>query len=202
MRAPAGPRGRGRPGGSGLPEVVRSWLPELTGRHVLQLVCGAGEATEELVRRGAFVTAVDTRADLLAAARERVPSAAFLHVDPRSLPAEVRRGRFDLVLGGEGTVSALGELGSGAAGVVATLRPNGYLLLYDVHPVLACVDATLHWTSSYFRSPPGRERVPPLGEVVTAFAQAGLSLRRLEELPAPYGDVHVPGRFALVARRD
>lgn len=185
---------------SALPEVVRAWMPDLRGRHVLHLGCGRGEATAELVALGGLVSGVDRSAEALVAARERVPAAALFQAEPEAPPPELLRGRFHLVYAGEGTLANVADLGSAARAVHAALRPGGYLLLYDEHPVRARVDPLFHWRGSYFaggKEDPRRS----LGDLVTEIAQAELVVRRLEELPAPGEGPHVPGRFILVARK-
>jgi SAM-dependent methyltransferase len=179
----------------GLPQVVEARLPDLSGKHVLHLGCGTGEATAELAGLGALVTGVDASAEAVAAARERAPAVAFVHGDPDRLPVELRRGRFDLVY------TAIGDdVDAWTAGIAAALRPRGELLLHDAHPVLGCLDEMLHWRESYFAV--GRRR---LGAVVTALAAAGLAVERLEELPVESPLLpqarRVPGELVLVARK-
>ena len=186
------PRERRLPG---LPQVVEERLPDLSGKHVLHLGCGTGEATAELAGLGALVTGVDASAEAVAAARERAPAVAFVQGDPDRLPVELRRSRFDLVY------TAIGDdVDAWTAGIAAALRPRGELLLHDVHPVLGCLDEMLHWRESYFVA--GRRR---LGEVVTALAAAGLALESLEELPVESPLLpqarRVPGELVLVARK-
>ena len=193
-------RRAGRQPASALPDVVRAWLPDLRGRHVLQLGCGRGETTAELVALGALVTGLDPSAEALAAARERVPAAALVHAEPHAPPPELLRGRFHLVYAGERTLVPAADVAAAARAILAALRPGGYLLLYDEHPVRACVDPLFHWRGSYFVGSSGEPR-RSLAGVVTAIAQTGLVVRRLEELPAPGEGPHVPGRFALVARK-
>jgi SAM-dependent methyltransferase len=189
----------------GVPPLVRERLPDLNGRHVLHLQCGTGEATVELQALGALVTAVDGSAEALARARERAPGVAFVHADVHTLPVELRRGRFDLVYTG-GVLVSLHDLQTWAAGIASALRPGGYLLFHDRHPVAACLDDFLRWRESYFDpGPASGERSWPLGEVVTALAQAGLTIRRLEEFPSldpsRRHDARVPGAFVLVAAK-
>jgi SAM-dependent methyltransferase len=208
----------------GIPASVAELLPDLHGRHVLHLQCATGEQTAELAARGALVTAVDISAEALAVARERAPAAALVQADVHELPLELRRGRFDLVFTGGGVLPWLHDLDAWAAGIHSALRPSGHLLLYDDHPVLACLDAALRWREDYFDDSilvgvgwshfdlpgeparePKHERFWRLGQVVTAVAQAGLAVRRLEEQPSPEDwrvqDPRVPGQFVLVATR-
>jgi SAM-dependent methyltransferase len=207
-----------------IPEHVRERLPDLAGRTVLHLQCGTGEETAELAERGALVTGVDVSEEALAVARERWPEIAWVRGDVQALPVELRRGRFDLVYTGGGILVWLHDLAAWAAGIHAALRPGGFLLLFDEHPVLACLDEFLHWREDYFdESPqpvvgwthfdlPGDpaeeehvERFWRLGQIVTALAQAGLVIRRLEELPAEHSwrrkDSRVPGELVVVAAR-
>ena len=42
-----------------LPDGVRERLPDVTGKHVLDLGCGTGETTAQLIALGALVTGID-----------------------------------------------------------------------------------------------------------------------------------------------
>jgi len=97
-------------GERGLPSPVRNALADLTGKRVLDLQCGTGEATAELAELGAVVTGVDSSGRALEAARERWPSILWVQADPQELPAELRRGRFDLVYAGLGSLLQLTDL--------------------------------------------------------------------------------------------
>jgi SAM-dependent methyltransferase len=177
----------------GLPRVVLERLPDLNGRHVLHLGAGSGEGTMELAARGALVTAVESDPRLVVAAREREPSASWIESPLDSLPLELQRARFHLVLA-DRTLGRIGDLRAWARGLDAALRPGGYLLLHDEHPVLHCVDPLLRWRGDYGDG-------PSLGEIVSALVRTGLVLRRLEELPAPRPRDRVPGELLLVARK-
>ncbi len=206
----------------GIPELVRERLPDLARKRVLHLQCATGESTAELAALGALVTGVDISAEALALARERAPEVAWVQADVQALPAELRRGRFDLVYTGGGVLAWLHDLDAWAAGIAAALRPGGALLLYDEHPVLTCLDPALRWREDYFyegvivdagwdhfqlSGEPAveekHERFWRLGQVVTALAGAGLAIRRLEEFPSLHSwrrqDPRVPGEFVLLA---
>lgn len=177
----------------GIPPVVRERLPDLGGRHVLQLGCWTGEGSAELAELGALVTAVDDSADALAHARRRSDAVAWVHAELHALPHELLRGRFHLVWA-ERVLGRLHDVAGWARGVEAALRPGGYLLHHDDHPVAGCVDPLLRWREPYFAG-------PTLGHALTAVARAGLAVRRLEELPAERPRERIPGAFVLVARK-
>jgi SAM-dependent methyltransferase len=183
-----------------LPDAVRERLPEVRGKHVLHLPCGTGEATAGLVELGALVTGVDVSAEAIAAAQERVPSAAFVLADVQELPLQLTRARFDLVVSGP-IVQRLGDLGAWAANIIAALRPGGTLVAYDEHAVAAAVDGMAHWRADYF----GEGAPWRLGQVVTALAGAGIVVRSLDELASIHRtqwrkqDPRVPAYFVLAA---
>jgi len=183
---------RGRRGG-GLPPIVRATLGELTGKRVLHLQCGTGEASAELAEHGAVVTAVDPSEPGLDEARGRWPSILWIRAEAGDLPAELRRGRFDLVYSPEGVVASLPGLDAWAQGVADTLQPHGELLVFDDHPVALCLDRLQHWHYDYFE-----EGFWRLGRIVTSLVRVGFRVEALEEYP---GERRVPGTFLLYARR-
>jgi predicted TPR repeat methyltransferase len=187
-------------GERGLPAHVRQALADLKDKRVLHLQCGTGEATAELAELGAVVTGVDSSGQALEAARERWPSILWVQADAQALPAELRRGRFDLVYAGLGSLLQINDLEAWTRGVATTLRRDGDLLLFEEHPVALCVDGLMHWRESYFD-----ERSHRLGQIVTAVSHAGLALRALEEYPARSEgfrrhDPRIPGTFLLYAQ--
>lgn len=189
-----------------LPPIVQRTLGDLTGKRVLHLQCATGEATAALAALGAVATGVDPREDALEAARERWPSVLWVQGEAQSLPAELRRGRFDLVYSGEGVISRLADLEPWARGIVAALRDRGELLVFDDHPIADCVDGLLRWRDDYFRDPADPERLWRTGQLVSALARAGMHVAALEEYPAGTGrrrhDRRIPATFLLYARRE
>lgn len=188
-------------GERGLPAQVRHALADLKEKRVLHLQCGTGEATAELAALGGVATGVDSSGAALEAARERWPSILWVQADPQTLPGELRRGRFDLVYSGLGSLAPVRDLDDWLRGIAATLRAGGDLLLFEEHPVALCVDGLMHWRESYFDE--GSRR---LGQIITAVARNGLALRALEEYPARsdnwrHHDARVPETFLLYAQR-
>lgn len=74
--------------------VVDAWDIR-RGDRVLELGCGTGLMTRQLLDRGAQVTAVDRSPPMLARARARAPEAAFAESD---VTAYVPTGRYDRVV--------------------------------------------------------------------------------------------------------
>lgn len=200
----------------GIPDAIRPLLPDLQGKHVLHEMCGTGEASAELAGLGALVTAIDIWEPPLITARDRYPNVVFIQADPHELPLQLKRRRFDLVYAG-GMLPFVHDLRSWASETATAMRSGGQLLVYDLHPTLACLDpVSLRWREDYFggalvvgpRSRLGETRAVrlwQLGEVVTAVAGAGLRVTLLEELRSlshvRRHDPRVPGAFALVAEK-
>ena len=192
-------RRRGGAAGPVVPQEVRDRLPPLEGLRVLQIQCGDGAAAIELAAAGALVTGVDSSPDALAAARAAGPELLWVQADPQQLPGELLRARFDLVFSDPGSLAGVDDLDAWAAGVHAALRPLGWLVVHERHPVAAHLDAALHWRGDYADT-------RGLGELVTAVARSGLTVKRLEEYPARRDswqgqDPRVPGEFLLRAEK-
>jgi SAM-dependent methyltransferase len=192
-------RRRGEPRTS-LPAIVAQTLGDLTGKSVLHVHCGSGEASAELAEHGAVVTAIETDDAVLDAARERWPTILWIAADPQALPANLRRARFDLVYSPEGVIGGLHDLDAWAAAMAAAVRQHGELLVFDDHPVSLCVDGLLRWHADYFD-----DGVVRLGRIVTALVRAGFRVEALEEYPLDAAgrrhDRRVPGSFLLYATR-
>jgi SAM-dependent methyltransferase len=187
----------------GLPEAVRERLPDVNGKPILHFPCGTGEATADLLAFGALVSAIDPSREALSAARERAPNAAFFQAELHELPLQLRRRRFSVVYAGQGTLALAPDLGLLASALAAALRKQGRLVLFDLHPVLDCIDPVgLRWRESYFEE--GRRQ---LGEIVTAIVGAQLDLVELAELPPPpketggRHDPRIPATFLLQATK-
>ena len=190
----------------GLPARVIERLPRVEGRYVLHLGCGIGGQTLQLEGMGALVTGVDTSAGALRQARARGPAIAWVHASLEELPLELKRGRFDLVYAGAGTLARVFDLTELMHGIAGALRPGGGLILFDVHPSRRCLDAILHWREDYF-APESSEglRLWRTGEIAMAIASAGLRLRAFDEFPGERAftrfEQRVPAELLVLAER-
>jgi len=123
-------------GGSRRRELVDT-LEVRPGQRVLELGCGSGQVTEQLVAKGADVVAVDALADMLARARQRAPQAEFVEGDITSLglPGPFDRVVLSFVLHNFDatgrhavlTQSATRLAGGGAIGILDWALPAGRL---------------------------------------------------------------------------
>ncbi len=220
-------------GGSLLGEAVVAAGGAVHDLTLLHLQCATGEDTLSWSNLGAVATGVD-----ISDARSRSHgsggrgSTRFVAVDIYALPAELQRGDFDLVYTGGGALVWVPDIVRWAEIVAAALRPGGRLLLAEEHPVAGCLwvtDGKLEVTDDYFgrgKATPdqgwahfaGGERAQetkyqfawPLGDIITALANAGLRIESLQEFPSDaawrFGGLldtvqRLPGSYLLIARR-
>jgi ubiquinone/menaquinone biosynthesis C-methylase UbiE len=117
-------------------ELIRSIHP---GSQVLEYGCGVGRWTRELARRGAFVTATDFSAPMLAEAKDRTDAAGladrcrFIHADVTAVDLAER---FDVILGVTVLQHVLDEtrLAQTIARLARHLKPGGRLVLVEAAP--------------------------------------------------------------------
>ena len=176
----------------GMPEPIRERLHGAEGSRVLHLFCGTGRESQDLAELGALVTGVDGDAAAIEAARRRRPELPWVHADPHALPPELLLGRWDARLPRRRLARA--HPGPRLVGgrrrrcpaprrrAPPPRRASGRGLPRRVR----------RWRGDYFAT-------AGLGEVVSAVALAGLTLRGLEEWPGT--DANVPGHCVLAAEK-
>jgi SAM-dependent methyltransferase len=168
-------------------------LPEVAGARVLDAGCGDGWYAQQLLARGARVTAVDGSARMAEHARLRLDGAAEVFVADLGQPLDfAAEATFD------GIVSALAlehvrDWDAAFAEFRRILRPGGWLLFSAQHPAFTGARLALARYHDVVRV---EERwgwiggpVPafyhrPLGAMVNALADAGFAIDRVEE-PLP-----------------
>ncbi|HEX6042494.1 class I SAM-dependent methyltransferase [Longimicrobium sp.] len=167
-------------------------LPDAAGAHVLDAGCGDGWYAQQLMARGARVTAVDASARMVEHARRRLGPDADVRVADLAQPLDFADATFD------GIVSALAlehvrDWDAAFAELRRILRPGGWILFSAQHP--AFTGARLA-SAHYHDVVRVEERwgwiggaVPafyhrPLSAMVNALAGAGFAIDRLEE-PVP-----------------
>jgi SAM-dependent methyltransferase len=220
-------------------QVAQNTFGNLSGLRLIHLQCATGEDTQSWSVLGAEAVGVDIAEQQIEIARQKATDAGlstrFVAADiydlPDALPAGLG-GPYDLVFTGGGAIVWLPDLARWAEVISRLLRPGGRLLLIDEHPVSQCLwveNGQLQIASDYFtRSTPevfpgwshfkGGENAQetkyefnwPLGDIVTALAQAGLVIERLEEFPGGpewrYGELQevsnrLPGEYLILAKK-
>jgi SAM-dependent methyltransferase len=100
--------------------------------RVLDLCCGSGHVTKELVKRGYNVTGIDASAELIALARKDLPGIDLRVQDARNLRLELQ---FDAVLSTFDSLNhvlSLNELEQVFAGIYRLLGPSG-VFVFDMN---------------------------------------------------------------------
>ena len=224
-------------GGSVLEPHLLQAVGSVTGKSLLHLQCSTGSETLSWAVAGAIATGVDISPAQIKIAQQTAIETGlptrFIAADVYDLPAGLTQGQFDLVYTGGGAIVWLPELTHWAETIAAALRPGGQFVLWEEHPLAGCLtleEDRLQVISDYFgRSTPFQDQgwrhfkggdaaqetkyefSWPLGDVLTALAQAGLRLERLEEYPGKAGwrfgnqpgqAIRLPGEYILLAHKD
>lgn len=225
--------------GETLSKAVRDSAGDVSGRRLLHLQCASGEDSISWASLGAVVTGVDISERLIEHANRRAKEVGFevrfVAEDLYDLPEELQREDFDIVFTGGGVLTWLPDLTGWARAISRALGAGGTFFIEEEHPLaqtLTVAEGRITMSEDYFgggraiAEPPGwnhfhdqgratepkYEFVWNIGQVVTALAEAGLRIERLEEFPTVedqrwrYGDLleeasSLPGVFLLTARK-
>lgn len=126
-------------GKTSLKNIELELLGDVKGKSVLHLQCHFGQDTLSLARMGAKVTGVDFSGEAIKKARELNEQlgldAEFICTDIYKLP-EVLDRQFDIVFTSYGTVGWLPDMKQWAGVVSRHVKPGGYFLIVDFHPVV------------------------------------------------------------------
>ena len=198
-------------GKTSLHDLELKEVGDVAGKTMLHLQCHFGLDSLSWARLGAKVTGVDFSPKAIELARslngELGLDATFIQTNVYDLPDILNR-KFDIVFASYGVCIWLPDLERWAQVVAHHLLPGGIFYLADGHPLTGVlevdpVQGIKLEGSSYFGSAtpqrydeegdyadpsaqvvtPSYEWVHSLGEVVSALASAGLTLRWLHEHP-------------------
>lgn len=157
-------------------------LPPLSGEDVLDVGCGTGRWLTRLeTLNPSSLTGADCSTSMLKCAREKVHSTTRLeHRECSTLPGVDASKSFVLA---SFVLSYLNDLHGFASECARILRPDGWVLISDMHPVTA---ARRGWTRS-FRVEGEKFEIAvhsrSLEEIASAFQYYGFELRVLIEPP-------------------
>jgi ubiquinone/menaquinone biosynthesis C-methylase UbiE len=169
-------------------------LPDVAGAHILDAGCGSGFYAEELVRRGARVTAIDSSAEMLKHAEQRLrdrTASITLRVADLTRPLDfLQDGSVDGILAPL-VMHYIRDWKPTLAEFRRVLQPNGWLLLSTHHPT---TEAARFNVANYFVTEPmedywnwvGNVRFyrRPLTAIAGAITDAGFLIEKLVE-PLP-----------------
>jgi len=183
-------------------------LPDMRGRDALDAGCGNGWYAEQLVARGARVTAFDRSARMVDHARRRLGDRARVFHAPSDRIDALGDTSFDFVLSAL-IVHYVADLDLLFGEWARLLRPGGHAVLSTHHPMMhpeRLVEPGYHvteiieerwgWldaTMRYYRR--------PISAITEALARAGFVVERLvEPLPLPEMAKSDPADFARLQR--
>jgi ubiquinone/menaquinone biosynthesis C-methylase UbiE len=183
--------------------IVREAPLLLEGRDVVELGCGTGKNTVWLAGRARSLVALDFSDGMLARARQRLaaepPGAAvrFVRHDVRERWPVADAGA-DVVVGNL-VLEHVADLAPVYAEAARVLRPDGQLLLCELHPERQRRGGQAHFTEAAtgdtVHVPAHRHTV---GAYVNAGIAAGLALRQLGEWVEEGADPDAPPRLVSV----
>jgi SAM-dependent methyltransferase len=204
------------------------YLGGVNGKRVINLLGSNGRKAIPLALLGADVTVVDISSEGARYASELAHAAGvhinYLIVDAMELPVGELANSFDLVYMEGGVFHYFSDLSGLAQTIQAILVPGGRMVATDFHPIRKCVSISeghamvegnyfderlQEGDVAYQRFFPEEEqsdfpkcqlRYWTLGEIVTAFAAAGLVVEQLVECPNPEL-TDIPGLFTLTATK-
>lgn len=223
-------------GGCTLSDEILAIAGDVHGLNLGHLQCATGEDTLSWANRGALATGIDISPKQIGLAKQKAAAAGlpvrFIASDIYTLPAHLFEERFDILFTGGGAIVWLPDLQGWARIIAQLLKPSGRLIIDEEHPIAGCLevqDGVVRIVDDYFGRKPemylgwshfsGAENATekkyeftwPLGDVVTALAQAGLRIELLQEMPSQeqwrFGDklnevARIPGEYLLLARKD
>jgi 2-polyprenyl-3-methyl-5-hydroxy-6-metoxy-1,4-benzoquinol methylase len=186
-------------------------LPDVEGKTLLHLQCYFGMDTLSWARRGAKVTGVDFSDKAIEMARLLAQKtgleAKFINCNLYDLPQHLD-GQFDIVYTSYGVLTWLNDIEAWARIVAKYLKPGGTFFVAEFHPFIWIFDDDNptqlvikydywhktepdHYISEKayasgslkLKNTDGYDWAHPLGTVVTALINAGLTIEWLREHP-------------------
>lgn len=126
-------------GKSSLNDIELELLGDVKGRSILHLQCHFGQDTLSLARMGATTTGADFSTQAIKKARELNEqlglNSEFICTDIYDLPNKLDK-QFDIVFTSYGTIGWLPDLHKWASVVSHYVKPGGFFLIVDFHPVM------------------------------------------------------------------
>ena len=205
------------------------FMGDVKGKKIANLLGSNGRKAIPLALLGAEVTVVDISTENERYAIELAQAAGveinYIVSDVNNLDLEQIKNSFDIVYLEGGILHYFNDLDRLALIIHTILNEKGRLVLNDFHPFRKIVqthDNKLVLEGDYFDTnlkladiaykpyfpiaeqpdfPDCYLRYWTIGEIITAFAQAGFIIEQLIEEPGYNSFKHIPGLFTLVAKK-
>jgi ubiquinone/menaquinone biosynthesis C-methylase UbiE len=164
--------------------LVRSLLEPLPRGRALDAACGTGRQSLTLIDLGYEVEGIDLNETMLAIARDRVPTARFRQGQLDALPYD--DATFDVAVCSL-ALTHVTELLPALSELARVVKPGGYAVLSDMHPVTVHMGVT-----AGFRAPETgdaiaqvRNLLHEVSEYVNGFVATGWDVCECMEPPMP-----------------
>ena len=200
--------------------VIRDEVGDVTGKSLVHLLCHIGTDTLSWALLGAKVTGIDISSQSLKFARKIAEKmkieAQFIESDVMTVLGKVDQ-KFDIAFSSTGVLCWLPDIQIYADTVRNLLNADGFFYIFDVHPFRNALtdesgsmspdriqgnyfrktvweyDQMGDYTDPYLKVPErSYEWDWTLGEVVTAFCNAGMHIEFLHEFPQYYYSGYTP----------
>ena len=201
-------------------ELIQKEVGDVKGKSLVHLLCHIGTDTLSWALLGARVTGIDISPRSLKYARllaeQMGIEADFLEADIMEVREKVKT-RYDIVFSSTGVLCWLPDIQRYAQTVRQLLNDDGFFYIFDGHPfrslLLDETGSTYTDTiqSSYFRKEPWQYadmgdytdpdlKIPvnsyewtwTLGDIITAFCEAGMRIAFLHEFPQYFYNGYTP----------
>jgi SAM-dependent methyltransferase len=203
-----------------LNDVIREEVGDVRGKSLAHLLCHIGTDTLSWALLGAEATGIDISPESLKVARRLAAqmgiTAEFIEADVMDVMGKVSR-KYDIVFSSTGVLCWLPDIHRYAQTVRYLLKDGGFFYLMDGHPFCNALigedgsNSANAIQGDYFRKEvwrydnlgdytdptvlipsPSYEWGWTLGEVVTAFCDAGLRIQFLHEFPQYFYNGYTP----------
>jgi SAM-dependent methyltransferase len=178
-------------------EVVRELLEPLPRGRALDAACGTGRQSALLAELGYEVEGVDLNETMLGFARARVPGAHFMQGRLEAIPHD--DASFDVAVCSL-ALTHIPELLPGLAELARVVRPGGYGVISDIHPMAVHLGISAGFTAPDITE--GMIQVPNLlhevSEYVGGFLATGWEICGCVESEMPESAISGHPAYAVV----
>jgi SAM-dependent methyltransferase len=203
-----------------LNELIRKEVGDVKGKSLAHLLCHIGTDTLSWALLGAKVTGIDISPESLKYARKLAKrmgiEADFIEADVMEVREKVKK-KFDIVFSSTGVLCWLPDIQIYARTVRQLLHDDGFFYIFDGHPFRSVLTDEAGNTNSHviqgnyfhkevweyenmgdYTDPDLKIPIPSyewnwtMGEVITAFCEAGMRIAFLHEFPQYFYNGYTP----------